>query len=835
MVQRKKSFVAGLFAVALSGCASSLDDVQQAGQGVRSSDAAADADAAVVQTESTSALLARGARVRMPTRQEWQAFREGSRRAVTPSGTTTLAASSLVPRVPHAKPANPYVCADMREFNVLRMKFVEGTAIRLDANGLFFAEVPANLTQTMLDELAAINARADFQRMVTFTQSVGELTVYKEDAEKNTGEEYPDLTLWFDVLVGAGAVIVNENPTACAVTADAINWLNSLSIIEVAAPTPANDPPPYIPPTSPGVDLATPSAVFDPPHLMAFNPIGGTFGVNSPEFSYRLQIEHDPHWQGNQQRVVDVEYNWLWHEKLGEVYRIPGGMLGGFHDHATAVMSTTFGTHRSGLVETAQRYGTRGLAPRAAGRAFSAATSAPFGVNAVGAAILRAHREIWQEDTILVEQQRCVGDDWDDFDCSTGLYTAAEQEDSVYDAIRTATALGRVVVEPTGNGGTAPNNIDSWIGYRANSGAIVVAANSGAQNAQTPLPATGFGARVDMNAWGDFVQTAASPGYLGMDLEFPAPPANQNYIGRFNGTSSASAIIAGVITQLTSTYTGSFHHSMSLRPELVAPTLRSLVQSGAAFQLTSMGLNYGYQPDVERTATEFVLATRIQPDGPLVAQPHEQWISLGIGAGILHLSWAGRPGHYAWYTWNTGSPGVTATEFSIGTPDGPLDAGYNADRSFTIEAWVQVPSASAAWQTIIAKENPRNYGVWVAPTGHPDVGRVHFSYQPDGSATLCPSFSSSRIDDNQVHHVAVRFDRRASAGVTIPIVTFYVDGVHNGSSAGCAAVGPAASGAAGEDVVQIGANMTPGSYVGNVRLYHYLETSAMIEAHADEP
>ena len=70
--------------------------------------------------------------------------------------------------------------------------------------------------------------------------------------------------------------------------------------------------------------------------------------------------------------------------------------------------------------------------------------------------------------------------------CSGGIFVAAEREDAVYDAIRTATALGRVVVEPTGNGGAANNNVDAWIGYRANSGAIGGAANQGGGNTQQP-------------------------------------------------------------------------------------------------------------------------------------------------------------------------------------------------------------------------------------------------------------------------------------------------------------------------------------------------------------
>lgn len=824
-----------------AGCLSGSVDPQQVAQGIASSDASSDvgdaADVAVTsQGESSEAVMRRRTFEPAPERAAWLSFQRstatsGGARALASSSVTMLSGgSSLVPRTPHPKPTTALTCANIPEFNVIRVKFVEGTAIRLDANGLFYSANGPAFTPAMAAELAQINAYANLQRSASFDNPVSELLQMKTTAEKNTGEEHPELSLWFDIVNGTSLVAVAGNPSVCNATANLLNWLNAFQVVEVASPVPANVSPPTIPVMNPGYDLTTPSGAWDPPHMLPFNPSGMTFGLNSPETSASLAEEFRAAWQGSGATLVDIERNWYWHEKIGDVYRIPGGVIGnalpGDDIHGTAAMSVAMGTHRSWLLDSMPRYGTRGFAPRVL-RAFSAADKGVgTGWVAWAAGVGRANLQIEQEDVILIEQQNQVTG-------ATGPYlTAVESEGTTYDAIRTTTSWGRIVVEPTGNGGASPNNIDTVTAGNPNSGAIIVSWNQGGSSAQVPAFGAGFGSRVDVNAWGGGVLAAATAGYAGSGNQGPFMPQNENYINGFGGSSGASAIIAGAVAQMSAMYRTTYGHAIA-PPAQVAPTMRSVIQVAAPFQLIAGGANYGWQPDVERSVTEYLLATRISASGSTIATPHNNWATATLGSGVWAYANYNYYDYSAWLTMTSGAAGVTMNEAFFSAPTGPLDLGWNPDRSFVIEARVQIPNATSDWQVIVAKENPRNYGMWVSPSWWPSPGRLHFSYQLDGTTTLCPLFSTRRIDDNVVHHVAVRFDRRASVYQTIPKVEFFIDGTADPFVSGCGAVGPAASGGAGQDTLTIAARMALYSWVGDVRLYHRYVTDAEIVAHRD--
>jgi len=120
-----------------------------------------------------------------------------------------------------------------------------------------------------------------------------------------------------------------------------------------------------------------------------------------------------------------------------------------------------------------------------------------------------------------------------------------------FDLIELATKKGIIVIEPAGNGDTSGdpvgNNLDDFKNARENkvldrtpgnaefkdSGAIMVAAASD-RNGHSKMKSTNFGNRIDCFAWGENVFTTNNP------AELPGP-----YLPDFNGTSSASAIIAG--------------------------------------------------------------------------------------------------------------------------------------------------------------------------------------------------------------------------------------------------------------------------------------------------
>jgi Subtilase family len=138
-------------------------------------------------------------------------------------------------------------------------------------------------------------------------------------------------------------------------------------------------------------------------------------------------------------------------------------------------------------------------------------------------------------DVIIIEQQTDA--------CGLGgtFYGPLEDIQSVFDAISTATAAGRIVIEAAGNGNV---NLDSAAcGTKFNrsvrdSGAIIVGAGSSTDHSR--LSFSSYGSRVDVQGWGHNVTTT---GYG--DAFNPGNDERQRYTNTFSGTSSATPIVSG--------------------------------------------------------------------------------------------------------------------------------------------------------------------------------------------------------------------------------------------------------------------------------------------------
>ena len=151
--------------------------------------------------------------------------------------------------------------------------------------------------------------------------------------------------------------------------------------------------------------------------------------------------------------------------------------------------------------------------------------------NNVANAIEKANSALNPGDVLLLEVQLK--------DPLTGKRVAAEIYPAEFDAIQKAAARGIIVIEAAGNAGV---NLDTIVDAEGNSpfaigaedsGAIIV----GAATATSPhLPiATNIGSRVNCFAWGEKVFAPTSLG----------PNDVTSTVANFDGTSSASAIVAG--------------------------------------------------------------------------------------------------------------------------------------------------------------------------------------------------------------------------------------------------------------------------------------------------
>ncbi|MEP6679229.1 MAG: S8 family serine peptidase [Betaproteobacteria bacterium] len=253
-------------------------------------------------------------------------------------------------------------------------------------------------------------------------------------------------------------------------------------------------------------------------------------------------------------RIVDVEGGWNFtHESLaGNHAGVVAGVPVAIPDvvnHGTAVLGV-FGGEGNG--------GVKGICPDALVMAVAATGS----LGTAGAIHAAADR-LTPGDILLIELQR-PGPRWNGGG-PTGEQGALPLEwwPDDYDAIRYAAALGILVVESAGNGG---ENLDDPLynapgaGFPAgwtnpfargarDSGAIVVGAGCPPANThgstwgpdRSRLDFSNYGSMVDTQAWGREVTTA---GYG--DLQ-GGSDQNAWYTDRFSGTSSAAAIIVGVL------------------------------------------------------------------------------------------------------------------------------------------------------------------------------------------------------------------------------------------------------------------------------------------------
>ena len=178
-------------------------------------------------------------------------------------------------------------------------------------------------------------------------------------------------------------------------------------------------------------------------------------------------------------------------------------------------------------------FGVTGIAPGAFAYVASA-SSKELGyqpARAIGIAM----NKLRAGDVIVMEQQAPV--------CGLEDYGPLEYYQDVFDAVSVATAKGIVVVAADGNGDV---NLDRDACSGAfdrnirNSQAIIVGAGSSTD--RTRLSFSTYGSRVDVQGWGENVTTT---GYG--DAYNPTNDVRRYYTKSFNGTSSATPIVAGTV------------------------------------------------------------------------------------------------------------------------------------------------------------------------------------------------------------------------------------------------------------------------------------------------
>jgi len=166
----------------------------------------------------------------------------------------------------------------------------------------------------------------------------------------------------------------------------------------------------------------------------------------------------------------------------------------------------------------------------------------------IGSGIVKAMTKLQFGDVLLIEVHLADED---------GNFFPVETAPTLNSLIRMATEKGIIVIEAAGNGNLNLDSYQNRFGKKilnrnddafVDTGAIMVGACTSRSNARIPI--SNFGSRVDCCAWGNRVGTAST--VTTIDNGNQGPEFKFGYMNDFDGTSSASAIIAGVALTIQS-------------------------------------------------------------------------------------------------------------------------------------------------------------------------------------------------------------------------------------------------------------------------------------------
>jgi hypothetical protein len=375
----------------------------------------------------------------------------------------TSSALRLRERVVPAKSAVAELGRGARRDEIV-VKLAEGSRVRLSGGRLRFdparvaAKHAALLRRSGLDATRVQDELKVVDRLLSedsaqrterlFVRSEADLDNEQETLEAQSGEELADLNLYYVVRVPE------------ARSAKLLEALNASPLVEIAYPAPV--------PVYPAADIApvTPSYVANQGYLNA-----APYGIDA-RFAWTR-----PGGDGFLRKFIDVECAWQYtHEDLNAPFVTLGTNLTdqGWKDHGTAVVGEVVGAKNA--------YGVTGISNAASFGTSSAKVNVAAGVNA-------AVPQLANGDVILIEVE--YGGVRSGLTCPTSCMACPPTEGSQwemippeyypadFDAIKAATAAGKIVVEAAGNGGM---NLDSAI-YGGNfnpavrdSGAILVGA-----------------------------------------------------------------------------------------------------------------------------------------------------------------------------------------------------------------------------------------------------------------------------------------------------------------------------------------------------------------------
>jgi hypothetical protein len=291
--------------------------------------------------------------------------------------------------------------------------------------------------------------------------------------------------------------------------------------------------------------------------------------------------------RGEGVRLADVES--AWRETHVELRHLAMTVVAGLND-ATDTNALNHGTATLGVIAGADDgSGVTGLATRIE-HVHLASHVDGADRTAVAGAVTKATHTLQRGDVLLLEVQRG----------KQPPILPTESHDADFVAIDLAVGAGITVIEAAGNGHLDLDlRPEPQLRGLRDSGAVVVgAARSEVVGGvgHRRLPDSNHGSRVDCHAWGENVTTS---GYG--TLPVGAASADGEYTAGYDGTSSASAIVAGVAAVLQGMALAA--HGEPLDPFTLRELLRSPANTTPQVPTVTGVLNHvGGMPDLAKLA-----------------------------------------------------------------------------------------------------------------------------------------------------------------------------------------------------------------------------------------
>jgi len=452
--------------------------------------------------------------------------------------------AALRPRVPIAKPAT---VSRPSPDSYLTVKFRDDLRARATDGAIVFS------AGRRIDPLRVVADEYGLTFAPLVRLPADKLAALEARAAARSGRAQPDLAGMFVVR---GPEVRLEQAASDLLALDVVEWVDF--VVRMPEP-PCTDLPPATPDlfaqqtyhsANPGLNVA---------HMWGLGARGQGIEIADCEYAYILGTED----------LCGIT------NEPGQTFR-PDVIALGWDDHGTAVLGMLVGIDNT--------YGIKGIAPDAAASFFPEA-SVEEGEDRRLTAVTNAIASVGAGDVVLLEMQTIGG--------GSG-YGPAELDLGVWNATRTGVDAGVVVVAAAGNGN---QDLDSatYDDYRArgDSGAIVVGAGT-YTTAHAKLGTSTFGSRVNLQGWGAAVFTAGYGDFfqLGGDKR-------QRYTDTFDGTSSASAMVAGGVALLQS-YSEQVH-GCRLEP---GAARQLLIDTG--FPQLGAGGHIGPFPDLASAAADLL-------------------------------------------------------------------------------------------------------------------------------------------------------------------------------------------------------------------------------------